>query len=400
MKSIKYCARLLTQIRGRLSSFRFIPECSSNEILVSKVAKDVFVLFWGFFLFQLRQLYNEQVHEIDHLKKSISTKDQRIFKLEQELASKNDELSDIREQYAKKVAELREANNRLASRAQNAVNAVDGRTPAGETTFTRSNETAVQSVPDKPVKRLVEESITSTRRPQQQIDDYEISKALDDAHKEPVRTVPPYGKQAPGSPGEDHRIEDIEAELESLREDLARTREIRHGGKTTVRYISEDESQHTSYDGHSRTVLTEKVSGTEEFSPRAGARGYGSSGVGMTGISENVMSSIGSPPKHESESKRMIITTASYSRVPKHETTEESFGRQISSSTKEKKVSKLIEKFNSHVPLDSPRNSHKRRASGESLVRVPRIQCSRKERPKSAINFEAWEKVMKNSNLS
>ena len=373
------------------------------------------------------------------LKRTISTKDECILKLEKDLASKENELSLLNERHSKNVAELREANTRLANQAgKQGLDTSDGRSPRGETTFTKTSQTSVQSIPERQAKPLVQESITSTKR-SHQIDDHEINRALEDAHVNPVRTKASYGKQTPGSQtpesltprrpiasesqtprsqaygnqalesqalgsqttgtktrgssSDEGRIEDIEAELESLRDDLARTREIRQAGKSSVRYVSDDYTprQTSSTEGppSARSGYSENVTKTSDVSS---PRSHGYSGG-------NFESGLGSgSQKRDPDGKRMVITTASYARVPKHEPSEATFARQTGS--KERKVSKLIEKFSKAASVDPSKNSHRRRtSSGESLGRVPRNQRSRKERPKSAINFEHWEKLMKSNNL-
>lgn len=391
------------------------------------------------FLSQLEILCSERGREIEMLKGTISTKDERILKLEKDLASKENELSLLKERYSKNVSELREANSRLASKSsKQGVDTNDGSSPRGETTFTKTSQTSVQSMPERQDKPLVQESITSTKR-SHQIDDHELNRALEEVHVNPVRTNAPYGKQTPGSqtpeslsprrqiasesqsprsPGygnqplgsqalgsqttgtkthgsssEECRIEDIEAELESLRDDLARTRETRQASKSSVRYVSDDYTprQTSSTEGppSTRSDYSENVTKTSDVSsPRS--RGY-SGGNSESGFGSGSQ-------KRDLDGKRMIITTASYARVPKHETSETTFTRQTSS--KDKKVSKLIERFNKPVSVDPSKNSHRRRTnSGESLGRVLRIQRSRKERPKSAMNFEHWEKLMKSNNV-
>ena len=279
----------------------------------------------------------------------------------------------------------------------------DGR--RGETTIVKSGQVSVQSIPDRP-KQLVQESITSSKRRQMSLEDHDFHRVLEDVHKEPEassyrpntggrndpysstsgttgtsyvsntrdyssrvtdsrdtysddaysrdnysgKAKPSYGKQ---SSEEESRIEDIEAELESLREDLARTREIRHG-KTNVKYVSEEKPSST----RTRTSSSERGVGSME----------GSGGEG----------------------KRMVITTASYARVPRQDSTEYR-SRQTS---QDKKVSKLIEMFSKP---DENRNSHKRAASGGLSTRGNRSQRSRNERPKSAIDFEAWKRVLSKS---
>ena len=273
----------------------------------------------------------------------------------------------------------------------------DGR--RGETTIVKSSQVSVQSIPDRP-KQLVQESIASSKKRQMSLEDHDIHRALDDVHREPVgssyrdsggrndpfystsgstgtsydantrdtntrdtysgstntrdtssgSTKTPYRKQASE---EDHHLEDIEAELESLREDLARTREVRHG-KTNVKYVSEERPP-----GHTRTVSSDRGVDTSQ-------RGGG-------------------------DDKRMVITTSSYARVPRQDSTE--YRSRLGSQ--DKKVSKLIEMFN--MP-DQNRNSHKRANSGDRPARGNRGQRSRSERPKSAIDFEAWKRVLSKSN--
>lgn len=309
---------------------------------------------------KLKQLSSEQAREIEVLKRTISAKEERISKLERDLSSKNLELSEIRDQYSKKISGL-------STRVQNGVSTVDGRTGRGDTIITKTSQTTVQSSPRRgPSKRLVEESITSSKKSPKVFEEHGIHQVLEEAHREPVRTgasygrqtsvgdqssargqppvgvqspvgmqspvgvqspvggQPPVGKQTPVSPSEEYRIEDIEAELESLREDLARTREVRHGGKSKVRYVNEDEGKPAASEGYSRTVYSENVSASDVASPRQ--RGYG------------VDSGVGSPSQgRDSDGKRMVITTASYARVPRHEANEPSYGRQTSSGSKEKK---------------------------------------------------------------
>ena len=304
------------------------------------------------------------------------------------------------------MAELREANQRLKMKVQSDV--TDGR--RGETTIVKSSQVSVQSIPDRP-KQVVQESITSSKKRQMSLEDHDVHRVLEDVHKEPLNTGPghgrdsgsrddPYGRittDTKTSHGrttygqntrdsstrggetpygeknqetisassnvpyrkqtseEEYRIEDIEAELESLRDDLARTREIR--GKSNVKYVSEDVTR--------PPARTRTVSGGRRVEP-----GQGSGGEG----------------------KRMVITTASYARVPRQDSKE--FKRQ---GSEDKKVSKLIEMF-SKPTLDQNRNSHKRANSGDKLARGNRGQRARSERPKSAIEFEAWERVLNKSN--
>lgn len=275
---------------------------------------------------ELQQRCDDQEREIAELKRTASLKDDRIAKLERELASKNAEILDTKDELSKKIDELREANQRLKMKIQ--TDSTDGR--RGETTIVKSSQVSVQSIPDRP-KQLVQESIASSKKRQMSLEDHDIHRALDDVHREPVgssyrdsggrndpfystsgstgtsygantrdtntrdtysgstntrdtssgSTKTPYRKQASE---EDHHLEDIEAELESLREDLARTREVRHG-KTNVKYVSEERPP-----GHTRTVSSDRGVDTSQ-------RGGG-------------------------DDKRMVITTSSYARVPRQDSTE------------------------------------------------------------------------------
>ena len=285
------------------------------------------------------------------------------------------------------------------------MDSTDGR--RGETTIVKSSQVNVQSIPGRP-KQLVEESITSSKKHQISLEDHDVQHVLEDVHKDPVgssyrrdaggrndpyndttsrstgasygantrdtysgvknardtysggtntrdtfsgSTKTPYGKQ---SSEEEYRLEDIEAELESLREDLARTREVRHG-KPNVKYVSEEKTP-----TRTRTVSSE--------------RGVDSSQGGG------------------GDGKRMVITTSSYARVPRQDSSE----YRSRQGSQDKKVSKLIEMFN--TPGQN-RNSHKRSNSGpNTLARGNRSQRSRSERPKSAIDFEAWKRVLSKNN--
>ena len=309
--------------------------------------------------------------------------------MERELSLKNDEITDTKDEFSKKINELREANERLKMKAQ--TDSTDGgRRGAIEPTIVKTTKVNVQSIPDKP-KQLVQESITSSKKRHPSFEDHDIHRVLEDAHKEPVgssyrrdpggrndpytsdnigtsydantrdihsgtrdtfsrSTKVPYGKQ---SSEEEYRLEDIEAELESLREDLARTREIRHG-KANVKYVSDDNPP-----DRTRTVSSER-------------RIDSSQGTG-------------------GEGKRVVITTASFARVPRQDSSE----HRSRQGSQDKKVSKLIEMFN--MPGQN-RNSHKRSSSGDKLARSNRSQRSRNERPKSAIDFEAWKRVLDKNN--
>jgi hypothetical protein len=294
-----------------------------------------------------------------------------------------------KEEFSKKINELREANERLKMKIQ--ADSTDGR--RGEATIVKSSQVNIQSIPDKP-KQLVQESITSSKKRHPSIEDHDIHRVLEDVHKEPVSssyrrdpggrndpytsanvgtsygsntrdmhsgaantrdtfsgsTKTPYGKQ---SSEEEYRLEDIEAELESLREDLARTREVRHA-KPNVKYVSDENPP-----GRTRTVSSE--------------RGVDSSqGTGAEG-------------------KRVVITTASFARVPRQDSSE----YRSRQGSQDRKVSKLIEMFS--MPGQN-RNSHKRASSGDNLSRSNRSQRSRSERPKSAIDFEAWKRVLNKNN--
>lgn len=106
----------------------------------------------------------------------------------------------------------------------------------GDMTVVKSSEASVESIPHRP-KHLVQESITSSVKHKMSLEDHGIHHVLDDAHKEPMvgfhddrngikdmEISPSLGKQS--SHGE-YRLEDIEAELEMLHDELAQTREIR-----------------------------------------------------------------------------------------------------------------------------------------------------------------------------
>lgn len=296
----------------------------------------------------------------------------------------------------KKIEELREANQRLKLKIE--TDSTDGR--RGETTIVKSSQVSVQSIPERP-KQLVQESVTSSRKRQISLEDHDVHRVLEDAHRDPVSPSyrrdsgsrnDPYGRNTavdttPGSPGksygintrdglsegsktrdfsgsakvsygkqtseDEYRLEDIEAELESLREDLARTREVRQG-KSNVKYVTEERPS-----GRARVASFEQG---VESSPASGGEG-----------------------------KRMVITTASYARVPRQDSSE-SRTRQ---GSQDKKVSKLIQMFNSP---DLNKNSHKRTCSGNKQIRGTRYQRSRSERPKSAIDFEAWKRVLSKNN--
>ena len=324
------------------------------------------------------------------------------MKLERDLASKNSEISETRDELSKKINELKEANHRLKMKIQ--ADAIDGR--RGETTIVKSSQVNVQSIPDRP-KQYVQESITSSKKRQMSLEDHDIQSLLENAHNEPVASSyhrdsdrqdesysttsggtgtsysantrdytsgvtnsrdtysggtdtrdtfsanakTTYGKQ---TSEEEYRIEDIEAELTSLREDLARTREARHA-KTNVKYVSEE-----SPSSRTRTASSERRVDSDQ----------GSGGGG----------------------KRMVITTASYARVPRQDSTE----HRSRQGSPDKKVSKLIQRFN--MPPDQNRSFHKRANSEDKLIRRNRSQRSRNERAKSAIDFEAWKRVMSKNN--
>ena len=396
------------------------------------------------FSFQFKKLCKEQGEEIEKLKRTMAAKDQRIFKLEMELTSKDAEIAEAKEQLSKKVAELKEANRRLeANRAD--VSSVDGRTPqAGEVTVTKTtSQVRVQSMPGaRPMP--VEEAITPSQRTKNSLDDYDIQQALEETNvglgrgadvsretvriveSQPSRTATQY-REEPGATNvmDDYRIEDIDAELESLREDLARTRDQRQTSKTTVRHVSEGMGRDDGtprVGGYSRTVYTDSTSTTEVTTPRQDP--YGNYG------------GVGSPPKYSyqggqsppksgnsavstgvrsgttgGEGTRMVITTASYARVP-----------SVERQNKDRKVSLLIECFNKGVVPNTrhrrsssgeilrqvsnlrgrpTHNPHKRSASGDTLLegRGIRTARSRRDRPKSASNVADWEKFMKENNI-
>lgn len=319
-------------------------------------------------------------------------RDERIAKLERDLASKDSQISETKDELCKKIDELKEANHRLKMKIQ--TDSTDGR--RGETTIVKSSQVNVQSIPDRP-KQFVQESVTSSKKRQMSLEDHDIHRLLENAHNEPVASSyrrdsdrrdesysttsggigtsygansrdtysggtdtrdtfsanakTPYSKQ---TSEEEYRIEDIEAELTSLREDLARTREARHA-RTNVKYVSEE-----SPSNHTRTASSERRVDSDQ----------GSGGGG----------------------KRMVITTASYARVPRQDSTE----HRSRQGSPDKKVSKLIQMFN--LPTDQNRSFHKRANSEDKLIRRDRSQRSRNERAKSAIDFEAWKRVMsKNS---
>ena len=321
-------------------------------------------------------------------------RDESIAKLEHELASKTLEISETKDELSKRIDELKEANHRLKMRIQ--TDSTDGR--RGETTVVKSSEVHVQSIPDRP-KQFVQESVTSSKKRQMSLEDHDVHRLLENAHKEPVASSyrrdsdrrdefgagtvtsygantrdytpevtnlrdtfsggtsardtfsasakTPYDKQ---TSEEECRIEDIEAELSSLREDLARTREARHA-KTNVKYVSEE-----SPSSRTRTASSER--GVDSDQGRGGG------------------------------GKRMVITTASYARVPRQDNTEYR-NRQ---GSPDKKVSNLIQMFD--MPSDQNRNSHKRANSEDKLSRRNKSQRSRGERAKSAIDFEAWKRVL------
>ena len=320
-------------------------------------------------------------------------RDESIAKLEHELASKTLEISETKDELSKRINDLKEANHRLKMRIQ--TDSTDGR--RGETTVVKSSEVHVQSIPDRP-KQFVQESITSSKKRQMSLEDHDVHRLLENAHKEPVASSyrrdsdrrdefggtvtsygantrdytsevtglrdtfssgasardtfsvsakTPYGKQ---TSEEECRIEDIEAELTSLREDLARTREARNA-KTDVKYVSEE-----SPSSRTRTASSER--GVDSDQGRGGG------------------------------GKRMVITTASYARVPRQDSTEYR-NRQ---GSPDKKVSNLIQMFD--MPSNQSRNSHKRANSEDKLSRRNKSQRSRGERAKSAIDFEAWKRVL------
>lgn len=226
----------------------------------------------------------------------------------------------------------------------------------GESAVVKSSQVSVQSIPDRS-NQVVQESITSSKRSQMSLEDHDVHRVLEDFHKDsrdydgrndshaasggagassasPTRVTfsevsntrdaysrdddsqdnfprngeMPYGKE---TSEKDYSLEDIEAELVTLREELERAREVRQGGGDVV-YVSEDVAN---------------GSPTRSRSPEGGGR----------------------------SGRRMVITTSSYARVPRQGSMEKWHGSQ------DNKVSKLIEMFNKP---DQGRNSRKRANSG------------------------------------